>query len=418
MQIHHLNPITNRYEPIRLFAKQREILDCQARFIVVSTGRRFSKTLTGVLKGLQCLFNGQKIGWFAPTYQLCQTAMAEFEDKLTFLEEHYQVKLIKKFSVRDKQAKLLNGSTLDFQSFENKTIGRSKAFHLAIVDEAAHIPKLWERFHRELRPCLSDYTGRALFLSSPSGMNDFYRLFRMEEEDEDWKSFHATQNDNPYIPKEEREANNAKTDPYSEQEYKGKFLGAGICPFTVEALDRAIQPLSKEPTKVFGVDLGFKFDNSCIVGLDANGRLTYFKSMKESQERTKQTILTVVGKVPTLIDQTGIGQLYTQELQRHAPNIKGFVYSTRSREELLDELIVAVNEGKVSLNNEIRQEAERFEYCQTWNGRQFVAVPNSGHDDSVMALALANYHLRKSTQDWSITALDWRKYKRPDSTKA
>jgi PBSX family phage terminase large subunit len=46
---------------------------------------------------------------------------------------------------------------------------------------------------------LTDKKGSALFISTPSGFNHFYDLFNLENTDLDYKSFHFTTYDNPFI---------------------------------------------------------------------------------------------------------------------------------------------------------------------------------------------------------------------------
>ena len=58
----------------------------------------------------------------------------------------------------------------------------------------------WEEI---LRPTLIDLKGGATFISTPNGFNHFYDLSLKEGEDQDWKYFHFTSMDNPYLPPEE-----------------------------------------------------------------------------------------------------------------------------------------------------------------------------------------------------------------------
>lgn len=93
---------------------------------------------------------------------------------------------------------------------------------------------------RVIRPTLADLGGDAWFLSTPRGYNDFWELYLQLPSrhqpnkpsdlfppgvtNPDWRSFHYTTWDNPYIPRAEIEAMKAEMDSTSyEQEIMAEF---------------------------------------------------------------------------------------------------------------------------------------------------------------------------------------------------
>jgi len=93
-----------------------------------------------------------------------------------------------------------------------------------VPDEVAMYRDFWASWHEVLRPTLTDTKGDALFLSTPKGFNHFYDLFNLEALDSDYKSFHFTTYDNPYLPKEEIEkAKFELTEDRFAQEYLADF---------------------------------------------------------------------------------------------------------------------------------------------------------------------------------------------------
>ena len=93
------------------------------------------------------------------------------------------------------------GGTVEFFTGERLDNLRGRKFHFVVVDEASFIPNLEDGWPNSIRPTLTDYKGKALFLSTPKGKNYFYSLFMKNEGD--WKSFKFSTYDNPYIDKSE-----------------------------------------------------------------------------------------------------------------------------------------------------------------------------------------------------------------------
>jgi PBSX family phage terminase large subunit len=80
----------------------------------------------------------------------------------------------------------------------------------------------WEEI---LSPTLLDLRGGATFISTPNGFNHFYDLSLMEGKNPDWKYFHFTTFDNPYMNVDEIAKKKAEiTEDRFEQEYLGNFV--------------------------------------------------------------------------------------------------------------------------------------------------------------------------------------------------
>lgn len=95
---------------------------------------------------------------------------------------------------------------------------------LLVLDEISSYRNFWANWHEVLRPTLTDRKGKGLFISTPKGFNSFYDLYNKESEDKDFKSFHFTTYDNPYIPKEEIDkAGQELTEDRFAQEYLADF---------------------------------------------------------------------------------------------------------------------------------------------------------------------------------------------------
>ena len=93
-----------------------------------------------------------------------------------------------------------------------------------VLDEVAQYRNFWEGWHEVLRPTLTDLRGETLFISTPKGFNHFYNLYNLQDKDSDYKSFHFTSYDNPFLPVDEIEkAKKELTEDRFAQEYLADF---------------------------------------------------------------------------------------------------------------------------------------------------------------------------------------------------
>jgi len=119
---------------------------------------------------------------------------------------------------------LVNGSTIVLRGWENIETLRGQKFDLVVIDEVAMMRNFAEMWQEVIRPTLTDNKGEGIFISTPYGFNHFYDLFNMELKDKDYKSFHYTSYDNPYLdPEELDKAKQEVTEDRFAQEYMADF---------------------------------------------------------------------------------------------------------------------------------------------------------------------------------------------------
>ena len=94
-----------------------------------------------------------------------------------------------------------NGGSIQIKSANKpESLRGAGGISLIIFDEAAYMDKeTWET----VRPILSDSLGKALFISTPNGMNWFYELFDNAKRRDDWQVFHYPTEQSPRIDKNE-----------------------------------------------------------------------------------------------------------------------------------------------------------------------------------------------------------------------
>lgn len=356
---------------------QQRILDSSARFRVVMCGRRFGKSELSQIEIITNGLMGKNVAYITPTYKLAKTFFEKLTQVVPF--ENNKSDLIMNFP---------NGGSVEFFTGERLNNLRGRKFHFVVIDEASFIPNLEDGWLNSIRPTLTDYKGKALFVSTPKGKNYFYSLF-MNNSNE-WESFKFSTYDNPYIDKNEiDDARRQLPEAVFEQEYMANPMENAANPFGSQQINNCVKPLSTLPPSYYGIDLAKSFDYSVIIGLDKNGAVSYFNRFQKDWKQTRETILSIDRSKPVYIDSTGVGDAITEDLQKHFNSMTGFKYTAHSKQQLMELLASKIHSQEIAFpEGEIKNELEIFEYQYTSTGVRYNA-PSGYHDDCVNALALA-----------------------------
>jgi len=356
---------------------QQVILDSSARFRVVMCGRRFGKSELSQIEIISHALRGYNVAYITPTYKLAKTFFEKLTQVIPF--ENNKSDLIITFPTK---------GSVEFFTGERLDNLRGRKFHFVVIDEASFIPNLEDGWLNSIRPTLTDYKGRALFVSTPKGKNYFYSLFM--KGGEDWQSFKFSTYDNPYIDKDEiDDARRQLPEAVFEQEYMANPMENAANPFGSNKITDCIKPISNLPAAYYGIDLAKSFDWTVIVGLDVNGHVAYFNRFQKDWKQTKETILTIDRSKPVMIDSTGVGDAITEDLQKHFNSMHGFKYTSTSKQQLMELLASSIHNNEIAFpNGSIKDELDVFEYQYTSTGVRYNA-PTGYHDDCVNALALA-----------------------------
>lgn len=207
---------------------QREVFDDPARFKVVAAGRRCGKSYlaawTLLIHALQSENHKSWTFYVAPTQGQARQIMWK-----TLLEIGHQ--FIKKSHINNLDIELVNGATIGLRGADRPDTMRGVSLNYLVLDEYADMKQeVWEEI---LRPALSDMEGPALFIGTPKGRNHFYDLYRDVELNaknafDDWKSYHYTSYDNPFLKASEIEAAKTTMSSYAfRQEFMASFEARG-----------------------------------------------------------------------------------------------------------------------------------------------------------------------------------------------
>lgn len=253
---------------MELTPAQRQIAKDTHRFRVLCCGRRFGKTTEAIeeIKG-KALASKEfdKIAYIAPTYQQARDIAWEMLKK----ELRPITKRINE-SRLELEVMNLDGKAvlIVLRGWESIETLRGQKFVFVVLDEVAMMRNFWLGWQEVIRPTLTDMRGEALFISTPKGFNHFYDLYNFQDKDSDYKSFHYTTFDNPFIPRDEIEkAQKELPEDRFAQEYMADFRkqeGLVYKEFdrTIHLFDDFTQQRN-EVAKIAGVDFGYT--NPCAV---------------------------------------------------------------------------------------------------------------------------------------------------------
>jgi phage terminase large subunit len=273
-----------------LHPAQAKILLDKHRFRVLLAGRRFGKTTLAV-EEIKCLALSRKarIAYIAPTYQ--QSRDIAWQMLLKELKPKKPNESRLEFTIKD--------SLVQLKGWEAIESLRGQHFDFIVIDEVAMMRNFWLYWEEVIRPTLTDTKGQVMFISTPKGFNHFYDLYNKQDEDKDYKSFHYTSYDNPYLPKEELDkAKSEIPEDRFAQEYLADFRKTeGL---VYKEFNRKIHVTTEFPKTfqdtICGIDFGYTNPAAIIpIGIDGDSnywiREEWYKSRTTTDQLGEQALL-------------------------------------------------------------------------------------------------------------------------------
>lgn len=184
---------------------QLEILNRPARHKVIAAGRRWGKTILGLIacvdghgnsKQFVGAANGGNVWWVAPTYGISQIIWRELKRATRDVVEEK--------SEWERRIVLPGGGSVTVKSADNPDSLRGAGLDGLVYDETAFGQQ--EAWTESLRPALAEKQGWTIFISTPKGFNWFHNLFQMSGDSNEWARWQRPTADNPKVPAQEIEA--------------------------------------------------------------------------------------------------------------------------------------------------------------------------------------------------------------------
>jgi phage terminase large subunit-like protein len=240
----------------------------------------------------------------------------------------------------ERMVTLPGGGSVQVKSADNPDSLRGEGLDFLGMDECAYTHE--DAWTAALRPALSDRLGKAMFISTPSRRNWFFRIWqRGIDDDPEWKSFRFPTSDNPFIqPTEIEAARGMLPDRLFRQEYLAEFIedeGAvfrniAAC-ITSSIPERAAHVGHR---LVMGADWGKHNDYTALsVGCaDCKVELARdrFNQIDYAVQRARLGALAESWAVTNILaESNAMGEPIIEQLQRDGLPVRGFVTSATSK---------------------------------------------------------------------------------------
>lgn len=408
------------YERPPLYPKQRDAIFSPKRYSMIEASTKSGKTV-GCLMWLweQAVENGapgRQFWWVAPVYG---QALIAFNRLVSWLPEEL-IHVRRGASGEGLTITFLpNGAVLAFKSGERPDGLYGEDVWAAVIDEAS---RCREEVFFAVRSTLTATRGPIRMIGNVKGRkNWFYKLSRIAEKGDDEAMHYARINALDAVQggvldlKDIEDAKRVLPAAVFQELYEALASDDNTNPFGLGFIERAKMPDDDwmrrsryrigDPLTIpvaWGWDLARKQDWTVGVGLNIERevcRLVRFQHKPWSD--VIREIKHNTAKSAALVDETGVGDPIVEELVKEGDNYQGFTFSQRSKQHLMEELAVTLQQDTRPRYPDgiIGIELESFEYEYTRTGVIY-SVPEGMTDDAVYALALANkaWHRRRSTQ--------------------
>ena len=379
MQINYKRPYLTSY--------QKAILDSPARYTITAASTKTGKTASHIIwlfeQSLK-LKENQSVWWVAPVYQQAEIAFRRMKSQVS-----------EKGFFQSNESKLVlttpMGSRIEFKSAEKPDNLYGEDVYAAVFDEAS---RSREDSWFALRSTLTATQAKCKLIGNVKGKkNWFYKLGeRAKSGEANFEYFKITAYDaakEGIIELEEIEQAKRDLPDYVFKElYLAEPADDNSNPFGHTNIDNCITPMSGVPI-CYGIDLAKYTDWTVIIGLNQDGNVAYFERFQKDWSQTLATIKQTIGNTPAFIDSTGVGDPIVEQLQREHPRVKGFKFTSQSKQQLIEGLVMAVQGNNIGFpDGAIADEMRNFEFEYSRTGVRYTA-PQGLHDDCVMSLALA-----------------------------
>ena len=254
--------------------------DPRHRFVVACLSRRTGKTfIANTVAFLKSLEPNTNVLIVSPNFSLTNIS---WNEQLKMIEEHGVE--VKSKNKTEKEMHFHNGSMIKFGSISsvNSLVGRS--YDLILFDEAALDGAGRDAFNIQLRPTLDRENSKAIFISTPRGLNYFHEFYMrgfdtdsitgLDSLEPEWVSIHSTWHDNPRNNlKDIDSAKRGMSRAEFKQEYEADFTTFEGQIYEAFDVDKHVKDLSgmdwfSDPYRydtIMGIDPGYKDATGALI---------------------------------------------------------------------------------------------------------------------------------------------------------
>ena len=347
---------------------------------------------------------------FLPTYAQAKKVIWDNIDNDGFkMLDHIPKEIIKNTNATELKIELINGSIVQLisaEEFKKSGVG-TNPIGVVFSEYSLSSPEAW----KYVRPILAANGGWAIFNFTPRGKNHAWDILQLaKQSDNGWFWQILTVEDTHLLSKDILDQER-KEMPQAlfQQEYYCEFLeGAGqfFRRIRENAYPKDI-PLPIEGDFQLGVDLAKYQDWTVLTPFNINTFVAYpqerFNQVEWNLQKAKiEAWARRYNNALIWPDATGIGDPIVEDLKARDLNIggenhEGFKFTETSRTNLLNNLAILLEQGKIKIPDDegLIAELENFRYELSETGKIKITVPDGTTDDRVMSLGLAVWGMRE-----------------------
>ena len=239
------------------------------RWNVIVAHRRSGKT-TATLNHLQrdaLLNKNSRYAYISPTYKQSKNIAWD-------IAKYYAKDIpLVKFNEAELRIDYPNGGRITLYGADNPDSLRGLGLWGVIFDEYSQQPS--NIFTEIIRPALADHKGYAIWIGTPKGKNEFWKLYELAKQDSDWMSVHLTVDDTSLISEKElADARKIMSEDEYQQEWHCSFEAAIKGAFYVDEIKKA-----REEKRITAVpyELGFPVDTWWDLGMADSTTIGFFQ---------------------------------------------------------------------------------------------------------------------------------------------
>ena len=387
---------------------QVEVLRSDARYKVLSCGRRAGKTRLMAAAGFATAARGGRCWIVAPV-------LAQARETFNTIRTAGWDLPFMKVRDSDLSIRFSNGGIIEAKSSEDPKRLRGAGLDLVLLDEiTAGIPEdVWTTV---VRPALMDRHGRAYFASTPRGLDWFHSSFQRGLAGGEWRSWSFPTSANPNIAQDEIENARAELpERIFNEEWLGMFLAdtSGVFRNIAELSTAQLEERRPGVTYAGFVDLAESRDFNAISVFRAEGQRGAVEVYADRWNRTpwevsRQRIAAAMVKYPGSWSVDASGQLYNERFLDDLKQSSGLreigavKFTNEKKNAFVHELIAATEQREVRFLAPDTCEAARAQLHELLSfagdrgptGLMRYGAPR-GNDDMVTACMVAHAQLKE-----------------------
>jgi hypothetical protein len=336
--------------------------------------------------------------YFLPTYNQARKVIWNGADREGFrFLDHFPKEIVRDRNEAEMRITTTNGSILQLVGADNidRIVGTNPV-GVVFSEYSLMKPEVWTL----ISPILAENGGWAVFVFTPRGQNHAYELLQKAKKNKNWYVGIFPVSETKALPQDilDEERMNM-TQAYYMQEYECDFTENASAVFrNVRSRTYEMMEWKFNDNGIYqlGVDLAKANDYTVITPFDYTtfrvGPQDSFNQIDYTLQKAKiEGAFYRYNKARVVMDTTGVGTPVVDDLLNKGINVTPFAFTYNSRNELLVNLQILLEQGKISIPNdpELIEELESAVWDVTAQGRSKIVVPDNKHDDRMMSLALA-----------------------------